>query len=424
MYAFYIYYLFLHSLVYDYVLCVCFSFLLLLVTILSFEGSETWTAACHISESLNLCVQPLLDIPIRFNEASKLEQAIIPVLWLSVICEHKDLLSDPVTELAHCVHNRMLTDDILRCNGFMSWLSGNMLLAHNKYLNTWNSLSEASADVFNCIYEKGNWKHACGRDADAMMLNLTKKLSKLAETYPTSGVDGMNVYNMCDICQFHHYDPKIYEKLDDMRYKLLRSLLLDNQSPVIFKECHLVDYPLNHCHLREVWRRDVFEMFCHQVITDFERVAAPYLPQCDIGRWLRSAKRICGMGYQKMMDNATHIPRCTNNQDELFSCYKGIKMNFLIWGMVSGGRMWPVIHLSPYFGARKYEVYQWIKFCSKKMYDVLSQTCRGGPAVVELIQDLRIILRIDVASMFSDGFAWEVLHKQAYRWEQVGFCGH
>ena len=66
-----------------------------------FEGSETWDTACHLSESLNLCVQPLLDIPIRFNETSKDDQKILPVLWLNVICEHKDLLSDPITELAH-----------------------------------------------------------------------------------------------------------------------------------------------------------------------------------------------------------------------------------------------------------------------------------------------------------------------------------
>ena len=318
----------------------------------------------------------------------------------------------------------MLTDDILRCDGIIRWWSGDKYLLFNLYVSEWESISQASVDIFNCIYEKGNWIHACGRDADAMMLNITNKLSKLAETYPTSGFVGMNVFNMCDICQLHHYDPKIYQKLDDMRSKLLRSLLLDNQSPALFEECHLVDYPLNQCHLREVWRRNVFEMFCHQVTTDFERVAAPYLPQCDIGRWLGSAKRICGMGYQKMMDTASHIPRCTNNQDELFNCYKGIKMNFLTWGMVSGGRMWPMIHLSPYVGERKYEVYQWIKFCSKKIYDVLSQTCPGGVAVVELIQDLRIILKVDVAPMFSNGSGWELMRRLAYRWEQVGFCGH
>ena len=165
-------------------------------------------------------------------------------------------------------------------------------------------------------------------------------------------------------------------------------------------------------------------MFCHNISIGFEAVVRPHLPLCDFDQWLDSSNRICNMGYNKLMKTAFHIPRCTDNKDELFKCYKGINMNCLSWNLISAGRSWKNILKCHHQGDVHHAVYQQVKLCSHKVYDKLSRTrtCKPAPEVVKLIQDLRIVLRIDLASMFSNGKTWFYSNEQTKKYFQDHQC--
>ena len=107
------------------------------------------------------------------------------------------------------------------------------------------------------------------------------------------------------------------------------------------------------------------------------------------------------------MDMSSHIARCTNDQDELFPCYKGVHMDRLSWGLLSAGRNWESRRTGTSYAGIYPQVYHKIKMCSLRLYDHLHQTCRHGPPVAQLIQDLRVVLQIDVTGIFSETPIWE-----------------
>ena len=206
-----------------------------------------------------------------------------------------------------------------------------------------------------------------------------------------------------------------------MKYILLQSLVYDNQSPFVFKECHLVDYPLNHCHIKNIWRREVFNMFCHQVTNILAPQLEPYLPLCDFADWIQSAERICNMGYDRFMDLAAHIEHCTDGKDELFPCYKGLYIDLrMSWGLLTASRLWGFTSIINE-GATYRAIYPRIKQCSKLVYAHLSNTCRHGPPVVRLIQDIRTVLSISQSDINSNGFIWQISHKYAIDKNQLVF---
>ena len=338
------------------------------------------------------------------------------------LCEHQSTLTDPRTNNAECVHQRMLSDDVLRCQGMLTWFRGNPALIENIndphkiykwYTNTASSINE-------CIYKRGNWKHSCGSEVEAMMGNLTKSFSSLHKSTITV-IYSLSMFEtiMCDICK-PGSDLTKYHKLYYTWFKLLNRLMYKNQSPYLFRQCNVANYPLNQCHLRLIWRRDVYAMFCHQVRSVIVPVFTPHLPLCNFGDWVSSAARICNMGYLRFMDTASHIARCTKDRDELFPCYKGLYMNWLSWGLVTAGHVWQSGSWTywPYLRT----VYRRIKTCVPLVYDHLCQTCRHGPPVVQLIQDLRTVLMIDVPAMFSFGPLWHRNHLVYKRIMHVNHC--
>ena len=324
------------------------------------------------------------------------------------LCEHQSTLTDPITNNAKCVHQRMLSDDVQRCMGVMNWYSGNLWLIMNINYPGYKSVSNTVSSVYECIYKRGNWRHSCGSEVEAMMGNLTKSYSNLAKlTVRFIGSFKVLRENICDV-----YNPGSdltkYDKLNKLRNKSLKLLLFQNQSPYLFTQCKVVNYPLNQCHLRVIWRRDVYAMFCHQVRSVTLPVLTPQLPLCELGNWVRSAARICNMGYDRFMDTASHIARCTKDKDELFPCYKGLYAGLLSWSLVSAGR---IFHYDTFTDGLKWStVYSRIKQCFPRLYDHLRHTCRHGPPVVQLIQDLRTVLKIDAPAMFSLGVYWHQAH--------------
>ena len=204
---------------------------------------------------------------------------------------------------------------------------------------------------------------------------------------------------------------KTFKHFRNMKFGLLGSLLYENQSPVFFEECQIVDYPLNHCHIKNIWRRDVFNMFCHQVINIMSPQLEPHLPLCDFGEFIQSAERICNMGYDRFMEIAGHIDHCTDGRDELFPCYKGLYIDrFMSWGLLTASRPWYNYCINNE-GATYRAIYPRIKQCSKLVYDHLSKTCRHGPPVVRLIQDIRTVLSISQSDINSRGLYWQSTHQ-------------
>ena len=286
-----------------------------------YDGPEAWVATCHFSSTIKQCLEPVFESGKFINPpatATDIDRSCITAaLYFIVICEQKSTLTDPRTNNAECVHQRMLSDDVLRCHGILGWVRGNPFIIFNinypHLVNKW--MSNTVSSVYECIYKQGNWRHSCGSEVEAMMGNLTKSFSNLAKLIVRmkpkfSMVEAIT----CDICK-PGSDLINYDRLNKLRSTILVNLYFHNQSPYLFRQCMEVNYPLNQCHLRLIWRKDVYAMFCHQVKSVIIPVFTPFLPLCDFGDWIRSAARICNMGYDRFKDTASHIARCTKEND-------------------------------------------------------------------------------------------------------------
>ena len=378
-----------------------------------YDGPEAWAASCHFSSAIKQCLQPLSGflVDLRYSKDINVIMLILPALYHLSLCDHQSILTDPTTNNAECVHRRILSDDVRRCAGLITWSRANSILIANKAeIKDFRWAESAVSSVYECIYERGNWRHSCGAEVESMMQNLTKSFAGLNKLGPVYGLATLVDGNMCDLCKpYTHL--KTYKKVNLLRIELIIFLLFRNQNPYVFTQCQVVNYPLNQCHLRTIWREGVYNMFCHKVRKDFIPVARPHLPLCDIDDWISSVERICNMGYDRFMDTASHIARCTNDEDELFPCYKGAFMDWLSWGLVSVGRFWDYGSNGVYGIGHTYpQVYNKAKMCSLLLYNHLRQTCRYGPRVVQLIQDLRVVLMIDVPAIFSMGILWSGEH--------------
>ena len=379
-----------------------------------YDGPEAWRAGCYFSDTIRRCLQPVMEekIDLNYYKFRKSAQIIVQSLFYLTLCAHQGVLADN----AVCIHNRMLSDDVLRCSGVIGWNRGNELMCLNKqfgrdYMYIYvSSVASVQIAVYQCIYIRGQWKRACGETVDETISQIVNKFIQIVK-----GFKSVNIYQnvnevMCDRCK-KGSNLKTFKVFSDMKFSLLKSLLYDNQSPFRFKECQLVDYPLNHCHIKNIWRRDVFNMFCHQVTNIMAPMLEPYLPLCDLDEWIQSAERICNMGYDRFMDLAGHIEHCTDGKDELFPCYKGLYIDYkMSWGLLTASRLWSHAYGNN-LGATYRAIYPRIKQCSKLVYDHLSKTCRHGPPVVRLIQDIRTVLSISQSDINSHGLIWQGAHK-------------
>ena len=262
------------------------------------------------------------------------------------------------------------------------------------------------------VYTRGQWKRACGEEVDMTMSKIKNQFIQLITTYTghIAKYGGINVGPICDRCN-EESNLEVFEHFNHIIASMLKDLLFYKQSPDLYKHCHMVDYPLNHCHTQNIWRRDLFNMFCHKVTNIIAPLLKPHLPLCDLDEWIESAERICNMGYDRMMDLAGHIEHCTDGKDELFPCYKGLYIDdHMSWGMITASRVWGQAYADK-FGITFKNIYPRIKQCSKLVYDHLSNTCRHGPPVVRLIQDLRTVLMFNQHQLAGHGLFWLNFHQ-------------
>ena len=113
----------------------------------------------------------------------------------------------------------MLSDDVLRCLGILTWLNGSpLLMTYINYphlVHKW--LSNIASSVYECIYKRGNWRHSCGSEVEAMIVNLTKSFTNLAKSNDSfahlfTKLQG----NICNICE-PGFDLTKYDKLNNLR---------------------------------------------------------------------------------------------------------------------------------------------------------------------------------------------------------------
>ena len=403
-----------------------------------YEGAEAWRAGCHFSDTIHRCLQPVMEEKIDLNHYWKDVQAdaktrstfymIINSLFYLTLCKHENVLINN----AVCIHNRMLSDDVLRCSGVLGWIKGNALFIINKQLSQTLDTMMVKSDgnvysaVYECIYTRGQWKRACGKEVDVTMSHIKNEFIQLIRKYTILTVQFADTIfggNICDRCKEESV-LLVFKRFNGIIYSMLNYLLIANQSPDLYKECHLVDYPLNKCHTQNFWRRDLFNMFCHNVTFMVAPQLKPYLPLCDFDEWIRSAERICNMGYDRMMDLAGHIEHCTDGKDELFPCYKGLYIDdYMSWGMITASRLWSGVNVTK-LGLTFKTIYPRIKQCSKLVYDHLSNTCRHGPPVVRLIQDLRTVLMFNQHHIAIIGLTWLDYHQDMINIynQHVGQC--
>ena len=376
---------------------------------------------------MHRCLQPIVEEKIDLVHYWMDQQTgvIIFSLFYLTLCKHENVLINN----AACIHERMLSDDVLRCSGVIGWVRGNPFLILNKQLSHdtmfYKSLGNVYSAVYECIYTRGQWKRACGEEVDVTISEIKNRFIHLIKSYAifTVAFADSNVELLCDRCN-EESNLKVFKHFNHIILFMLKDLLLENQSPDLYKQCYLVDYPLNHCHTQNFWRRDLFNMFCHKVTFLVAPQLKPLLPLCDFGEWIKSAERICNMGYDRMMDLAGHIEHCTDGKDELFPCYKGLYIDvYMSWGMITASRLWDVRYVNK-LGATLQAIYPRIKQCSRLVYDHLSNTCRHGPPVVRLIQDLRTVLMFNQHQIASTGLVWLDQHQymiNTYN-QHVGQC--
>ena len=389
-----------------------------------YEGPEAWRAGCHFSNTIRRCLQPVMEQKIDLNHYLR-EDATLHIymsLFYLTLCEHQTVMA----ENAVCIHNRMLSDDVLSCSGVIGWKLGNTIMYLNRYYtgSDFNFMYDTSianiyVAVYQCIYTRGQWKRACGESVEDAVRKIVNKSTSIVMKYRSLVRYSRKVEVMliCDRCK-RGSNLKIFKHFKDMKYKLLYSILYENQGPDRFKECHLVDYPLNKCHTQNIWRRDLFDMFCHEVTNIIAPQLEPHLPLCDLAEWVQSAERICHLGYDKFMEIAGHIEHCTDGKDELFPCYKGFYIDTILsWGLLTASRLWFKAY-GDNLGATFRAIYPRIKQCSKLVYDHLSKTCRHGPPVVRLIQDIRTVLSIGQSDINGRGLIWLNVHQLMIKWKQ------
>ena len=235
-----------------------------------YEGPEAWRAGCHFSDTIHRCLQPVMEEKIDLDHYFSYQQTgvIACSLFYLTLCKHENVLINNVV----CIHNRMLSDDVLRCSGVLGWMNGNLFHIFNKWLSqTFDTMKVKSYDnvysaVYECIYTRGQWKRACGEEVDMTMNMIKNQFIQLIKTYTqlTTAIADIFIMPMCDRCN-EESNLKVFKQFNYIILFMLKYLLFDNQSPDLYKECHLVDYPLNHCHIKNIWRRDLFNMFCHNV---------------------------------------------------------------------------------------------------------------------------------------------------------------
>ena len=192
------------------------------------DGTEAWVASCHFSRTIKLCLTPLEQSGIKIDSPPLTDEdinVIVPAFYFLRFCEYQYTLTDPRTNNAECVHQRILSDDVLRCLGLLSWYRGNPFLILNVFVgDKWTS--NAASSVYECIYDRGNWRHSCRSKVEAMMLNLTKSFSSLAKINSAMAFDiTMLGNNICDVCK-PGSDLTIYDKLNKLRVNLLRLLFV------------------------------------------------------------------------------------------------------------------------------------------------------------------------------------------------------
>ena len=387
-----------------------------------YDGPEAWRAGCHFSDTIHRCLQPVMEQKIDLTDyrLNTYVWIIIQSLFYLTLCQHQAVLANN----AVCIHSRMLSDDVLSCSGVLAWRTGNFLLYFHRILDPvpdptyvyYRSESTVNIAVYKCIYTRGQWKRACGESVDETISKIVNNFSSIVK-YSSYRSGDMIGSILCDACK-NGSNLKIFKHFNVMKFDLLESLLYLNQSPDLYKECQVVDYPLNHCHMKNIWRRDLFNLFCHQVNVVIAPQLEPYLPLCDFAEWIQSAERICNIGYDRFMEVAGHIEHCTDGKDELFPCYKGLYIDRrMSWGLITASRVWSYSYINNR-GSIYRAVYPRIKECSKLVYDHLSVTCRHGPVVVRLIQDIRTVLSIGQSDINSFGEGWQTLHHGMAKYKQ------
>ena len=154
-----------------------------------YDGPEAWSSGCHFNDTIHRCLQPVMEQKVDLNKYGKVRPAIeiVKSFYYLTLCEHEAVLADN----AVCIHNRMLSDDVLRCSGVLGWNRGNYLMYFNKQFDTLphvrymcdNSYASAGIALYQCIYTKGQWKRACGESVDETISKIVNKFINILKDF-------------------------------------------------------------------------------------------------------------------------------------------------------------------------------------------------------------------------------------------------
>ena len=346
-----------------------------------YEKQGTWKESCRFNDSFRRCLQPLKQLETEFTDDNPNSMDVITAEYLNKLCKNEDILS----KQSGCIHRLMLSDGVLRCQGVYNWWMGK-----RKGNSKRNS-------VMKCVMEKS--KNKCGKEGNEVLESLINDYTEMSKVWPSLDSSFIKLTPLCDVCYGYNIKKgKQFEKFDNRRKKILSRLLND----VSFPDRFHIKYPFDWQIMKlNIWVQKKYEMFCHYLKLWFVPTTRPELPLCDLDKWIESSQRICEMDFMTLQRSFIKITVCTRRQDELYPCYKGSAMSLFTWSLVSAGNVWPHIAGGPNEGPSLGTVYSRIIKCTNDRYSKIKKRCRYGHEVVDLMRDVRVVLRIDPPAMFG-----------------------
>ena len=339
-------------------------------------GKVTWNQSCKKIEKIEKCLKPIGTLS-RYKEQQLPEIAQNAYRYVNlgvIMCKHKDVL----IKNGNCINEELFRNEKLECGLEKRW---DLLREKDNHL-----YYACEESVSRCLYTSDMWERSCGKEVADVFRKLSEELVRLETINTEKDTKKRYVASLGVPDQAQYAHEAMGDYLDDLK----------SVWPAM-KTCE--GFPLSKYNLRKFVRhRDALEVICHRAHGKaFSRLAPLLSPLKRVAfglkSWVEATKRICDMQHHEFQDRTEEILKCTNGEDEIFHCYKGIYLSMFQVMIMNGLKNPSLVAL----GQVSKEVYKKASYCAQDVYLGLRDTC--GVEVMETLKDLREMLTINIKAM-------------------------